>query len=626
MLQNIRSGIQGTLAKVIIAIIIIPFALFGIDSLFGGGGGPGTLVKVNGDAITEVEFNRAINLEQRRLIATLGDQLDPAMLSPDELREPVLSNLVRKRLMLQAAADYGMTVSDDFINQSIVEMPEFQEDGQFSPVLFQSILRAQGMSASAFRDMLREEILIQQLRTGFAASAFSSDSQLATVARLLDQRRSFSYMLLDAAEHAPEETPPEQLQAYYETHIERYQREEQLRLSYIELHLEDFFEPVRSEDIRAAFAREVAAVEGAASRLAAHILLEVGAERDAEAARQQALSLRERIQAGEDFSALAAEYSDDLGSRNLGGELGYTGGDVFPEPFERALAELKVGEVSAPVRTDAGYHLILLADLEQEAAPEFEERRAAIERRLQRVDAEPRLLRQVETLRDLAFNSDGLELPAEQLQLELRQSDWVGRSSDEPILADARVMAAAFSRELLEEGFNSDVIELSPEHFIVVHVEEHRPAEPLPFAQVEDRVREQWRRDEAQRRALAKADEVMAQLRDGASMGDIAGPLGLEWQRAQEVGRNSFEVDEQVLDQAFRVARPEEGSSTFERLPLGDGRVVIIQLDRVDSGSLANLPTEMRRGLSAQISRSQGESGFAAYLSMLRERARVERL
>src|SRR5690625_1955377 len=428
MLQNIRNNIQGTMAKVVIAIIIVPFAFFGIDSLFGSGG-PSPVARVNGQAITEVELNNAISLQQRQILAMMDGRADPELLDQSRLREPVLQRMIREQAVEDHARRIGMVVSEQSVNENIVALPQFRENGRFSVDRYRNLLRAQGLNPGTFKEELRSELLRLQLQQGIVASSLQLDRELADVARLLEQSRSFSYSIIDVAALAAEMEPDEeQLRAFHRSHGERFERPEQVRLSYIDLRADHLLEPVDEEELAAELARLEASAEQDTLRHAAHILIEVTDSE--EAALEQAEALREQLDQGADFADLAQRHSADPGSRQQGGELGASSGDLFPEPFERALAELEPGEVSAPVRTESGYHLIRLLAVEEGEGFDQDERLAEVREQLQRQAAEHRLIALVETLRDLSFNAKACSgLPGSSIWLCSTATGWRWREA-----------------------------------------------------------------------------------------------------------------------------------------------------------------------------------------------------
>lgn len=615
------------MAKVVIAIIIVPFALFGIESLVGGGSAK-PVVEVNGTPISEQQLLSAVSLQQRQLIAMMGGQVDPSMLDQDKLREPVLQRLITEQLLLQEAKSLGLVAPDAALNQQIASMPQFQENGQFSPARYQSLLNAQGLTPATAKDQLRREFVLQQLQRGIAGTTLVSERELNDVARLLEQTRSFSYTVVDYSQRvASTELSEAEIQAFYDERPQEFMRPQQVRVAYINLRLRDYVEPVSDDVLNAEFERVKQQLTPKTARHAAHILIEVG-EQGEDAARAKAEKVLADIEQGGNFAELAKQYSDDAGSSNNGGDLGFSSGDAFPESFEKALATLSVGQVSRPVRTEAGFHLIKLLDIEEKDDADIVARaKADLRDRLEQQAAEPKLMAAVERLRDLSFNADGLTQPGKELQLEVQSSDWMTLDGGAGVLADPRVNAAIASEDVLKRGHNSDVLELAPDHFVVVHVDQRREAERLSFDEVREQVVERARRDKAAVQAETAAKQLLSALQGGQDFEQAVAAAGLEWQRAQAVKRSAVDVPAEVLQAAFELSPPGQGQSRrLTQKSLEDGSHVILALESVTEGNPESMDTRRRQALATRLEQNDGQGIFAAYLDSKRRTADIERM
>lgn len=625
MLQNIRDNVQGTVAKVIIAFIIVSFAIFGIETLFGVGGPP-KVAEVNGDPITEQELQQAIELQKRQLIAMMGENIQPAMLDDNNLRGPALEALITQHLLQQAASGLKLRLPDQAVDQTILSMPQFQEDGKFSPDRYQALLRNQGYTPAYFKQLLQQELLINQLQSGVVDSDFVTEAELKAVAGLLQQQRTFDYVLIPAAALAAKIEPADaDIDAYYKEHQDQFLSQERVKVEYIDLRESDFHPALDEAAVRAEYERELADFHAATERQAAHILIETNDQRNDEQAKALAESVAQKIAAGEDFAALAKQYSDDLGSKNSGGDLGTTTGDTFPSEFEAALAKLAVGAVSAPVKTDAGYHVIKLVRQEQSKAPSFEERREAISQRLQQAEAQPKLVQAVEKLRDLVFNSDGLRGPAESLQVKVQESEWFSRDGAPAPLSDPKLIAAAFSDDVLKDHNNSDVIELAPDHYVVLRMKEHQPAAPRALAEVKPAIVELLKRQQAAAEGHKIAEQLAAKVREGGDLAKLAEAGGYQAQHVANASRSSGTASGELLRAAFAVAKPGNDQPALNIVNLDNGDVALVRLQAVNAGTLESLNTAQQQALTAQLARSEGSAGFAAFMQRLKGEADIER-
>ncbi|ARN75551.1 SurA N-terminal domain-containing protein [Oceanicoccus sagamiensis] len=623
MLQNIRDNSQGLVAKFIIGLIIIPFALFGIDSLVGGGG-PIKAATVNGEDITAQELDQALNLERRRLLNRMGENADPSVLTDQLLRGPVLERLIQQRLLMQAAADESVVVSPAAIDQAIVSMSQFQENGQFSPQLYQNVLRSNGYTSAYFKELMSSDMANNQLNAGIAGSAFVTNAELAQVAAIVGQQRSFRYFILPKAKVAAQVTiDDEQVQAYYEANIDSFQSDDQVKLEYIELKQQDFFKPVADEELQLAYEQDMESFAADEERRVSHILVEISDDRDESEARVRADSLVAKLANGDAFEELATEFSDDRGSARNAGDLGYTQGDTFPAEFEQALAELELGQVSAPVLTDAGYHLIKATEIKQADKPSFEDRKPVLAQRLQLAAAEADFIKAVEDLRDLVFNSEGLSSPAKELSLTVSQSGLISRSSATGILANSQVLAAAYSTDVLEDGNNSEVIEIASDQFIVVNVLEHQPPAAKPLADVKATIVDSLAASQSTELALQLAQESIAALASGSSLQEVAKAGGYEWQVQQNVNRNNSSVDRSLMSAVFALPAAAGDAVVTEAISLSNGDVAVVQLEEVENGDWAQFSIAEQRGLKTELERNSSTRSMTDFINLLRDNAEI---
>ena len=358
MLQNIRANSKGTLAKIIIGLIVISFSIFGIESLLVGGGS-NAVAEINGEELSPAEVQQTVNLQKRRLLSMLGDKADPALLDDDRLAAQAIESLIERKLLVQAARELGLVVSDSTVGAIIGGMEQFQVDGQFSAPLYQNSLASAGYTPAMFQRSLREDVLLTQLRAGLSASEFATPSELGAAATVTAEKRDIRYLTLPLASFRQSvQVSDADIRAYYEANSDEFMTRESVDISYIELTAEAFYQPVSEERLREAFATARQDGQYQTESRVAHILLEQGDdESDAEFAARIA-EARAAVRDGTPFGEAAAAYSDDVGSAGSGGNLGFTAGDTFPEAMEEAITALAPGEVSAPVETEAGTHLI----------------------------------------------------------------------------------------------------------------------------------------------------------------------------------------------------------------------------------------------------------------------------
>lgn len=625
MLQKIRDNSQGTIAKIVIAIIIVPFALFGIDSLVGGGG-PATIATVGGEDITELHLQQEIYLQKRRLLNQMGDNADYSLLDDNVLRAPALENLINKQLLVQAAAERGVTVSPAVVDETILAMPSFQQDGQFSAQLYENILRTNGYSPGLFKKVISEDMLIAHLNNGIGASDFVTEKELDDLAKIIAQKRSFRYLTIPVAGFAEGVAISDQeVETYFEENAENFQTEEKVKLAYIELKRSDFYKDVSEEALRAAYDEEMESFSAQEERRVSHILYEITDQRDEEQSLLLAQKALEKINQGASFEELAREQSEDIGSAEQGGDLGFTAGDTFPPAFEEALAELSEGGVSEPIVTEAGVHVIKATEVKLAEKPDFESYKPVLTERLQAVTAEEDLLNTVENLRDIVFNSEDLNGPAEELSLTVQHSDWVGRNTKEGVLADNRIITAAFSEDVLKSGNNSDVFELTKDHFLVVRVEEHQPVSQKPLESVKDEISQILLSKTVADLAMKKALDIESAIKNGVELEKAAEENGYEWHLETDAMRNKLTLNLELLRAVFEMPAP-AGADSLQtgRVTLSNNDIAVVKLDSIVAGSLDQFSKPEKENIRKQLQENMSKQDIAGFVESVRQQSEVK--
>ncbi|MCP1455294.1 SurA N-terminal domain-containing protein [Pseudomonas kilonensis] len=622
MLQNIRDNSQGWIAKTIIGVIVALMALTGFDAIFKATTNSNEAAKVNGENISQNELSQAVDMQRRQLMQQLGKDFDASLLDEKMLRDSALKGLIDRKLLLQGAHDAKFAFSEAALDQVILQTPEFQVDGKFSPERFDQVIRQLGYGRMQFRQMLAQEMLIGQLRAGLAGSGFVTDAQVLAFARLEKQTRDFATLNIKA-DPASVKLTDDEVKAYYDQHAKEFMTPDQVVIDYLELKKASFFDQVsvKDEDLQAAYQKEIANLSE--QRRAAHILIEVNDKVTEAQAKTKIEEIQARLAKGESFEALAKEFSQDPGSANNGGDLGYAGPGVYDPEFEKALYALNKDQVSAPVRTDFGLHLIKLLGVEAPEVPTFASLKDKLTRELKTQQVEQRFVEATKQLEDASFEASDLAQPAQDLKLTVHTSAPFGREGGEGVAANRAVVTAAFSPEVLDEGANSTAIELDPETVVVLRAKEHRKPEQLPLESVAGPIRAQLTKEHASAAAKTRADELIAGLRDGKAALDK--PVGGQgWKATQAATRNQEGIDPAVLQALFRMPKPEsKDKPTFTSVTLPDGSLMVVRLNGVNE---AAAPTdeekaEYRRYLASRV----GQQDFAAYRKQLESQAEIKR-
>lgn len=608
MLQQIRDRSQSMIAKVIVGAVIVALALFGIESLVGlFTSGSDNVAEVNGEPITrqqvEIEVQRAIR----------SGQVPPEQ--ERQLRNQVIEQLVSREVLDQYAEEGGLYASETQIDQLIVNLEEFQDqNGDFSKEIFRNRLASAGYTPLSFRQQLREDLIRQQVQQGLATSEFMLDSERERFVELQRQTRSFRYHELTQADLQQDiSVSQDALQSYYDANQDQFRRPEQVRLAYVILDQANLADDIQVDDDALRNAYEERARE--ASRRVSHIMVTFGDERSREEARARLQEVKDKLAAGESFAALAADYSDDETTADSQGDLGFINRGFFGEAFENAAFSLEPGQVSDIVETDNGLHLVKVTDLD---IPSFEEMRDTLRDDVAMEKAQDVFNERAQRLIDESFAADDLASITEDLGLTLQQSDWLSREGAEGVLAEPGVMAAAFEPDVLEEGYNSEVIELDEQRRMVLRVIDHREATTLSLDEVQDQVRSAVEQEKVLEALRERAADMAQALRNGES-------LELDWQEVDSVSRQQqTDVPQPILQQAFRLPRPEGNQPVYGQAATSQG-VALIALTRVEAGDTAT-EGQVDAFIVQMAERLRAQAAVQGLLENLRDSAEIERL
>ncbi|SFO81276.1 SurA N-terminal domain-containing protein [Pseudomonas borbori] len=623
MLQNIRDNSQGWIAKTIIGLIVVLLALTGVEAVFTGTSNSQNAAEVNGEKVTLNALSQAVEMQRRQLLQQLGRDFDASLLDEKLLREAALKGLIERTLLLQVAADAKFGFSPQALDQLILQTPEFLVDGQFDADRFDQVIRQLGYTRMQFRQMLEQEMLIGQLRAGISGSAFVTDAQVMAFARLEKQTRDFATLTLKADSSAVQ-LSDDDIKAYYDAQASQFMSPEQVVLEYVELNKDAFFDQVEvsDEDLQSAYENEIANL--AEQRQAAHILVEVSDALDDKQAKAKIEEAQKRLQQGEDFAVLAKEFSDDPGSAVNGGDLGYAGPGVYDPAFEEALYALSEGQVSAPVRSEFGWHLIKLLAVQAPEVPSFASLQEKLVRDLKARQLERRFVEASKQLEDAAFEASDLAQPAQELGLDIKTSEAFGREGGEGLAANRQVVQAAFSAEVLEDGSNSSAIELDPNTVVVLRVKEHKKPEQLALEQVAESIREQLTRVRASEAAKAEGEALLAALKEGKTPVEQA-ESGQAWEVVEAATRSQEGIDPIVLQALFRLPKPNAaGQSTFTGVTLENGDFVVVRLNGVSEPEMP-LAAEEKAMYSRFLASRSGQQDFVAFRKQLEAKADIER-
>lgn len=620
MLQTIRNHAQGWIAWVIVGLIILTFALFGIDQ-YARGDKVEVVASVNGEDITAREFLTLYNRQQQRLKQQFGDMFDQVV-KDEELREQVLQALIESEAMRQWGQDNGLLISDQQLAATIHAAEVFQQDGKFSQQVYEDILQRNGLNVARFEYEQRQFLLENQYRMLTLASAFSTGLEVEQLAQLQGQEREVNYLRVDHRPFLKTVTVSDaEVADYYAKQQSTFVEPEKVVAEYIELSQAELAKQVAVTDeaLQAYYNENQALFTLPEKRHAKHILIAVTAGDDASeaAAKTTIAELQQKLQQGESFEELAKTYSQDPGSASSGGDLGsFEQGMMVPE-FDKAVFSMQVGQVSEPVKTDFGYHLIKLEAVEPKQTQPFAEVKGTVTQQYQMQQAEKQYFELLEQVNTLAYEqADSLQPAAEAAGLKVITSEAFGREGGQgTVFTDPKVINSVFSDEVLKSRLNSASIDLGNNHAVVVRVKEHFEARQKALEEVAGNIKERLVREAALAESAKLAQSLLAKVEAGENPESLMGS-GIEWHTVGWVDRNNQRMLPQMTQQAFKAAKPVEGKPSWRSFQLVTGDTVLIQVKAVKAGEVTpEQKTQLAGAMSEMMASTESEARLQAILA-----------
>ena len=620
MLQDIREKSLGIIGKVIIGLIIAVFALFGVESIIGGFTQPPSAASVNGEEITQFQLDQNI----QNLMASIGGDLNG--IDSSFLESIALNQLVEETLLRQNAINKSMAISPSQIDRNILATESFQISGVFNSDLAVRTMATQGLTVPMYRQSLEQRMLMSQLASAYTGSSFITDVELERFAKLSTQTRDFRYLSVTMGTRTLG-TPvrDDEIAAYYNNNSEQFAEEESLIIEYVLLDKSAISAELQTDvaELRQQYELERLEFEGSSEKRASHILFEVGSTNSEDVAIELAADTKSRIDAGEEFSDLAMELSIDAVSAEEGGDIGFTDGTAFPVEIEEALNLLELNEVSSPVISEFGVHLVKLTQAEDNSFPDFEEARDRIERELTNSEVERLYSERLQDLANLAFETGDLLTIEEQLALDIRETEPTPRSGGTGIFSNLELVNAAYSDEVLLDGNNSDVVELSDSQSAVVRALTYREASVLPLEEVEAEIAVILRTEMERNSVQELGSELVSTLEENLPIDELLAENDLQWIEELEVERNSFAVNREIVNEVFSLPVPDSELNRSD-ITLSNGTFVVIELTQVNEGSVDAIPEEQVTTLIESVKTDLGNNDFQAYMSSLRESSDIQ--
>ena len=640
MLQIIREHAQGVIVWTIVGLIIITFALFGLSSYLSGSS-KNYVARINGVEIGENQFHRELQNYQSRLQQMLGKNFQADMFNSEMVKQEVVNGLISRELMTQYLDDKKFYVAPVKLAAEIHGIDAFKDEGgQFSKARYQELIRRQGMSEGAFEQQLARDVASQFVQSGISQSDFATESEIQQFLKLNNQQRDIGYLTISKQPYLKKvRATSEQIEAYYDSHKNEFMNPEQISVEYVELDLDKLAKAYEITD--AAIQQQYDShrqsyVSQPEQRRVSHILIKVDDKTDEKSALKIINKIQKRLKKGESFSKLAKELSQDPGSAKQGGDLGFFGRGVMDKAFEESAFSLKKGEISKPVRSAFGYHLIELEDIHAEKVKTFADVKESIRKELQTQQAEQTFYSLSEKLSNITYEQPGsLQPVVDTLGLPIQKSGLFSRRGGKGIAAKQKVIQAAFSDEVLNLGRNSDLIELSDTHLLVLRKLEQQQASQKPLAEVSKQIQERLRNELAVQQVTEQLQKAMQRLQGGESPAKLAKSIkGARWTHAGLIKRTadadkpnkskksrkkSVKLDPQIRSKVFTLAKPEGQKPTWGKVTLANGDGAVIGLYAI------KVPEVKGKGQQEQerLAQSSGSALFGRLLEQQRMQAKI---
>jgi len=626
MLQAIRNNAQGALVWIVVGLIVVSFALFGLGSYLSGASKV-VAASVNGVDISSTALTRAYQNYQERLRKMLGNQYNPEMFGTARIKTEVLQGLITQEVMNQMLHEQGYLASSEQILEKIKQYGAFQEDGSFSAKRYKEVLSLQGINGEAFENDLSRDIATQQLRSAISASAFLTEKEKISLAVLQNQKRKIGYFDVSVKSYRKSiKVSGNEIKSYYEKNSQQYLTAEKVQLEYIELNMDDVaaLQEVTDEMVKQHYESSP----------------ESYMTKDDVAAKKKITELRKQIQQGKDFAVLAKKYSQDKGSAKQGGDLGYLTRGVS-EQFDNVVFALKKGEVSKVIKSKEGFQIIQLDDIRTGDPEERKVRhillkaksklkpladvKVAIKKELQYQQAGKAFFNDADQMNNLSYETpDSLEPVADALGLKVKTSTLMTRRGGTGLFANPKILRAAFSDDVLKQGRNSELLELSDTQLVVLRVKEHKVASVQPLNKVKPRIKNSLLQEKASKKVQDVASDILARVGNNESINAIQKHYPeIKWnktgwikRKAEKKSNSSESLSAQLRQHIFAMPKPMAEKTSWDKLTLPTGGQAVIALFKVAKGVEGTADNK-------RITQGMGDADYNSFVQYLKSQADI---
>lgn len=621
MLDSIRSVAQGWVGKALLALITIPFALFGIDSYLNQAGNNAAVAKVNSNEISIQEYSNALQNIRHRMQSE--GKVDQAQLDSPEVKMLVLNQLINQQLLSEEVRHAHYAISDAQLATYITGMPTFQKDGKFSQELYDLTLQQNKLTPSKFEASMRSDLLAQQAQGGISKLGFISNARADNTLKLLNQKRLVTVSEIKTKDFIDQvKIDPAQVKAYYEEHKDKLRVPEQVKIEFLLLSASSLLPTISVDDaeVKKFYDENAAKFQGNEQRRASHILIGFGVNaspaQKQEAKAKAEVLLAEVKKHPDSFEAIAIKNSQDPGSAAKGGDLGSFGRGAMVKPFEDAAFGMKVNDISNLVESEFGYHIIKLTEITGQGS-DFNSLKPQIKGELMYQKAQAAFTEKAEVFSNMVYEQSESLLPAAKaFGSQVQTSDWLSREDAAKFFKDdQKIVNAIFSAESLKDRRNTEAIEVSPNNLVSARVVDYKPSAPKSFDDVKMGIEQLLKLEQASKLAVAKGEAILKSLQDGGA------DKGVEWIPEVTVDRkNAQGLTQLAMTQIFKT--------DINKLPAYSGLAdtkqgfLLVKVISVDSTAIAD--EGVLTAAKSELNNALAEEYLASYKQSLREKAKVK--
>lgn len=627
MLLAMRKKMHGWPSIVLLGVSVFAMSMFGMESYFRAQD-DAFIAKVGKHEIDQRAYQDRVNQLRQQQAEQQGEAFDSSEFEKMETKLRIVDSMIDEQLLLQANADWGLRVSALAMRDYIASIPAFQVNGKFDGTSYRAWLTSQYKTPETFENEIRSSLAVQLLPTAISQSTIVSDTQLDQFLKLMSQRRDLRYFQLPRPTLENNDVSDAEIDAWYKAHVADYMNPEEVSVKYVEVNGADLplaAEP-SDEELKARYENEKQRFVQPEQRLASHILIDVPANATPEQ-QKEALNKAQKIAAEANpgnFAELAEKDSQDLGSRRLGGDLGWLEQGVTNEAFDSAMFDLDKGEISKPVLSSDGYHIIWVRDIRSGESKPFEEVRDQLVQEVTSSERDRTYNEVAGKMSDNTYqNPTSLEPASVALDVPIKSTGLFSRDGGEGIAGNPKVVAAAFSDDVLVQGNNSPLIELGNNRSLVLHVDKHVPASAKPLDEVRDDVRQKILDERVAAVEKKQADDALARLIKGDAMDEVAESLGASVVTVDEAIRQS-PVPPPLLTKAFLMPHPDAGKSQFASVDMLDGTYGLLAVDKVQDGDISKVSAEERDALRQQMAQAYGYEATRELVDQLKSKAKIK--